>query len=125
MRLYFGIVAALLIVGAIWLFVRRCLVAARGVSVSGQVVAHETRQDEDTLYYLPVIVFTDHRGNQHTFTAVAGRAQPNPRVGAAVTVRYLPENPSMAYVVSFLHMWAAPIGLFVLGAAALVGYFQG
>ena len=125
MRLYFAIVAALLIAGAAWLFVRRLAVAAKGVSVTGHVVAHETREDEGTFHYLPVVTFIDHRGTQRRFTSVAGGSQPSPPVGAAVTVRFLPENPSMAYVVSFLHMWAAPVGMFVLGAAAIVGSLQG
>ena len=125
MRTYFAVIAVLLIAGALWLFVRRLVVAARGTTVTGQVVAHETRESDGSLCYLPVVTFVDHRGTAHRFTSVAGRARPHPPVGAGVAVRFLPENPSMAYVVSFLHMWAAPVGLLVLGAAALVASLQG
>src|SRR5687767_8394044 len=124
MWLYFAIVAALLIAGAAWLLVRRLAVAANGMSVTGHVVAHETREDEGSLHYLPVVTFIDHHGTQRRFTSVAGGSQPIPPVGAAVTVRFLPEDPSIAYVVSFLHMWAAPVGMFVLGAAAVVASLQ-
>lgn len=125
MRLYFAIVGALLIAVAAWLFVRRLAVAARGVSVTGHVVAHETREDDGSFHYLPVVSFTDHRGTQRRFTSVAGGSQPSPPIGTAVTVRFLPEDPSMVYVVSFLHMWAAPVAMFVLGAAVVAGSLQG
>jgi hypothetical protein len=124
MRLYFAVIAALLIAGAAWLFVRRVAVAAKGVSVLGRVISHETREDDGTLHYLPVVTFIDHRGTERRFTSVAGGSQPSPPVGAAVTVRFHPEDPGMAYVVSFLHMWAAPLAMFVLGAAAVVAALQ-
>src|SRR5688500_8636843 len=117
MRLYFAIIGVLFLAGAAWLFVRRMAVAARGVGVTGHVVSHEAREDEGTLHYLPVIIFIDHQGTQRRFTSVAGGSRPSPPVGAAVTVRFLPEDPGVAYVVSFLHMWAAPLAIFVLGAA--------
>jgi hypothetical protein len=125
MRVYFGALAVLFFVGAVWLGMRRWLVAANGVNATGRVVAHETRSDEDSIYYLPVVVFTDRQGAEHRFTAVAGGSVPRPGVGAAVTVRYLPQRPDdSAFIVSFLHMWAAPLGLLVLGAGALLGYLQ-
>lgn len=124
MRLYFALIATLLIAGATWLFFRRLTVAAKGISVTGLVVAHETRDDDGTVFYLPVVAFVDQSGVQRRFTSVAGGSQASPSVGAKVRVRYLPENPSVAYVVSFLHMWAAPVALLVLGAAAIVGTLQ-
>jgi hypothetical protein len=36
-----------------------------------------------------------------------------------VRVLYLPANPRRAYIDSFLHMWAAPVALALLGAAGL------
>jgi hypothetical protein len=39
-------------------------------------------------------------------------------------VRYLPERPSMVFVASFLHMWAAPLGFAILGAAALLAVLR-
>ena len=125
MRLYFGVLSVLFLGGALWLLVRRWLVAANGVNVVGRVVAHETRRDEDSVYYLPVVVFTDRQGSEHRFTAVAGGSVPRPVVGATVTVRYLSQSPDRAFIVSFLHMWAAPLAMFVLGAGALLGYLQG
>lgn len=121
MRLYLAIIAATLFCGAAWLSVRRLTVAARGVSVTGQVVSHETREDDGSFYYLPVVAFVDHRGTEHRFTSVAGGSLASLPVGAKVRVRYLSDDPRTAYVVSFLHMWAAPVAMLVLGAAAIAG----
>jgi len=124
MRLYFALIATLLIAGSAWLSIRRLKVAAKGISVAGLVVAHEAREDDGTVIHLPIVTFVDQRGNHHRFTSVAGGSRASLPVGAEVRVRYLPEDPSVAYIVSFLHMWAAPVALLVLGAAAIVGSLQ-
>ncbi|HEU5297142.1 MAG TPA: DUF3592 domain-containing protein [Burkholderiaceae bacterium] len=125
MRLYLGAMSVLFLAGALWLFVRRWLIAANGINVEGRVIAHEIRSSDDSTFYLPVVVFTDRQGAEHRFTAVAGGAEPRPSVGATVTVRYLPHHPNRAVIVSFLHMWAAPLAMLALGAGALVGYLKG
>ena len=125
MRLYFAIVASMAIAAAAWLFVRRLKVAVKGVRVTGYVVAHEVRVDDGSLCYLPVITFVDHCGMRRRFTSVAGNSRQCPPVDTALTVRFLPDNPNIAFVESFLHMWAAPLAMFVLGAAAFVGSLQG
>lgn len=76
--------------------------------------------DDDTIYFLPIVEFRDSRGTPHRFTSVAGRSSATPVVGTAVSVRYLPGNPEVAYIQTFLHMWAAPLAFAVLGAAALL-----
>src|SRR5262245_19414133 len=124
MRLYLGAMSVLFLAGALWLFVRRWRIAANGINAEGRVVAHEMRSSDDSSFYLPVIVFTDRQGEDHRFTAVAGGAEPKPPVGATVTVRYLPEHPNRAVIVSFLHMWAAPLAMLALGAGAFLGYLQ-
>ena len=125
MRWYFGVLAVLLLAGATWQMLRRWLVAANGINVTGRVTAHETRRDDDSVYYLPVVVFTDREGKEHRFTSVAGGSEPRPAVGDAVTVRYLPQSPDTAFIVSFLHMWAAPLAMYVLGACALIAFLKG
>jgi hypothetical protein len=119
-RLYFAVVAAVFIAGSIWLVLRRSIVALSGVSASGRVVAFERREDDGSIYYLPIVEFTDRQGVLRRFTAVAGGAKQRPTVGATITVRYLPEKPELVFIVSFLHMWAAPMGMLVLGIGALV-----
>ena len=47
-----------------------------------------------------------------------------PVVGATVRVRYLPSNPTVAYIQSFLHMWAAPVACALLGIGALAALRQ-
>jgi hypothetical protein len=124
MRLYLALLAAALIAGAAGLFVRRWAVVAGGASATGKVVDFETREDEGTLHYLPVVVFADREGRTHRFTSVAGGARPRPPRGSLVTVRYRPEHPDQAYIASFLHLWAAPLGMLVLGLGAWWAYWD-
>lgn len=124
MRLYFAFFAAVLIAGALWLLLRRLSVAASGRNTTGTIVAFESREDDGSLHYLPVVTFTDHRGNSHRFTSVAGSSEQRPPLGSSVTVRYLPQSPERAFIVSFLHMWAAPLGMFALGLGALLAYVR-
>jgi hypothetical protein len=124
MRLYFAFCAAVLIASALWLLLRRLSVAASGRNATGTIVAFETREDDGSLHYLLVVTFTDHRGSSHRFTSVAGSSKQLPPLGSSVTVRYLPQSPERAFIVSFLHMWAAPLGMFVLGLGALLAYVR-
>jgi hypothetical protein len=123
-RTYFGLVSVMFFAGAFWLVARGWLLVANGITVRGRVVTHEKRSAEDSGYYVPVVMFIDRHGSQHRFTATAGWPRPRPAVGTAVTVRYLPQSPDRAVIVSFLHMWAAPLAMLVLGAGALLGYLQ-
>lgn len=85
----------------------------------GNVVAHEMRQSDDTKSYLPVIAFTDLKSRRHQFTSPAGASSQNPSERAEVQVRYLPSNPKLAYIESFLHMWAGPLALAILGLSGV------
>jgi hypothetical protein len=120
-RVYFAVLAIVFIVGALWLAARRWSVAAGGATVAGKVVAFESREDDGS-FYLPVVTFTDHQGKSHRFTSVAGGTEQRPPIGSKVTVRYLPANPKQAFIASFLHMWAAPLGMLALGVGALLAY---
>jgi Protein of unknown function (DUF3592) len=124
LRTYFAIVGVACIAGALWLCARRLSLLISGISTVGRIEAFETREDEGSLFYLPVVSFTDTLGRAHRFTAVAGRSTQTPRIGTLVRVRYLRENPDTAFIMSFLHMWAAPLGLTVLGVGALWAYVR-
>ena len=101
-------------------FLRRLSVALRGASAFGHVRGHEERKTEDGVSYMPIVEFADSVGNVHRFTSLAGGGRRTPAVGTRVRVRYLPGDPKVAYIQSFLHMWAAPLAFAVLGAAALM-----
>lgn len=109
---------------ALWLCARRLSLLLSGISTVGRIEAFEAREDEGSLFYLPVVSFTDNLGRAHRFTAVAGSSTRTPRIGSVVTVRYLRGDPGTAFIMSFLHMWAAPLSLAVLGAGALWAYVQ-
>ena len=122
MRTYFAVLAVACFVTALVLLVRRLSVVVKGVTSTGRVVAFETREDDGSRYYLPVVVFTDREGRSHQFTSVAGGSNPTPAIGSELSVRYLPDHPRTVFVESFLHMWAAPLGLAALGAGAVLAY---
>jgi hypothetical protein len=125
MRVYFAGVGGASLVLALWLLRRRLRVWRQGASAMGRVVSFESRIDDESTSYLPVIAFVDQRGQEQRFTSVAGRSHRTPPVGSGVRVRYLRDSPGTAFIASFLHMWAAPLALAVLGAAAIVASLRG
>ena len=118
-KIYFVTIGCLCLACALWLLVRRLRVLIYGSVALGRVVAHEARESDDEMSYLPVVLFTDGTGREHRFTSVTGSSARSPSVGKQVRVRYLSSNPRLAFVGSFLHMWAAPLALGVLGAAGI------
>lgn len=125
MRTYLAIVALACIAGALWLALRRWAVLVNGMDATGRVEGFEERWSEGSASYLPVVSFTDFHGRARRFTAVAGRETRTPPVGSRVPVRYLRDDPGRAYIASFLHMWAGPAGLAVMGAFAAYGAYAG
>lgn len=124
MKTYLTFIGYAFLALAAYLFIRRLSAQLRGSATVGRVVGHESRTDDGAVFYLPIVEFADLRGTVHRFTSVAGSASESPVVGATVRIRYLPENPSVAYIQSFLHMWAAPLACAVLGAGALAVWWQ-
>ena len=119
MRTYFAVVGVLCLAGAVWLTAWRLRVLLFGMVAQGTVIGHEAREIEESKSYIPVVSFYDQKGVEFRFTAVAGGGRRWPAVGALVPVRYLPSDPGLAYIGSFLHMWAAPLACVALGIATL------
>jgi len=90
-----------------------------GGVAEGVVVEHDRREIDDSIGFYPVVSFLDHDGKHQRFTSRAGWNTRRPAVGSTVRVRYLRSNPKVAYIQSFLHLWAAPVALVALAAAAL------
>jgi Protein of unknown function (DUF3592) len=123
-RTYLALASAGCFLGAIVLGWQRLSAVFLGATATGRVVGFSSREDDGTTCFLPVVTFEDVEGRSHQFTSPAGSARKHPPIGAEVTVRYQRANPSTAYIASFLHMWAAPVALALLGAAALAAYLQ-
>ena len=123
MKTYLTFIGFAFLALAACLFIRRLSTRLHGGASVGRVVGHESRTDDDAVFYLPIVEFADSRGTVHRFTSVAGGSSQSPAVGATVRVRYLPENPSVAYIQSFLHMWAAPLCA-VLGGGAFATWWR-
>ena len=124
MKTYFGLIGVACFGLAVYLLSWRLRAQLHGDIATGRVVGHESRTDDESVSYLPIVEFSDSRGVIHRFTSVAGGSRRSPGVGATVRVRYLPDNPGVAYIQSFLHMWAAPLAFAVLGTAALVAWWR-
>ena len=123
MKTYFIVLGTLCILMAVWLLIRRLRVLLAGCQTEGYIVSHETRESEDSLHYLPVVLFRDSQGREHRFTSVAGKAVRSPSIGDKVSVRYLESAPTLAYINTFLHMWAAPTAFVVLGVAGIATFW--
>ena len=122
MRFYFALVGIACLIAAAFLFVRRFGVALGGTRATGVVVDFVPSEDDGTVTYSPKVEFHDDQGRKHTFSSGAGGTQKKPPIGSEVMVRYASEAPDRAYIVSFLHMWAAPVAYLVLGVGALLAY---
>ena len=122
MRAYLGLVGSVLLAAGAWLLFRRIALRLRSAVTQGVIITYETRRTEDGEVYLPVVSFQVEGGGAHQFTSVAGSDR-RPTVGSSVAVRYNRVNPADALIDSFLHYWAAPLGLLVLGAAGVWAWF--
>ncbi|MFM9835804.1 MAG: DUF3592 domain-containing protein [Methylophilaceae bacterium] len=120
MKIYFAVVGVLFLILAAWLSFRRCRVLFFGAKSIGTVVGHQVRNSEDSIFQIPIVTYMDAMGKEHQFTSVAGGVAKTPATGARVTVRYLPSDPTIVYISSFLHMWAAPLSLIILGVAGVL-----
>jgi hypothetical protein len=116
--MYLTVVGIAFLVLATVLLVRRLSALMQGASALGSVQGHEMRRLDEAVYYHPIVEFNDSSGHRHRFTSVAGRSVKTPEVGTHVRVRYVRNDPNVAYIESFLHMWAAPLGCALLGVAA-------
>ena len=109
---------------ASWPALRRAAVLNSGGSAEGTVTEHERREIDDSIGYHPGVFFKDHDGVGRHFISNAGWGSPRPPIGTKVRVVYLRNNPEVAFIHSFLHMWAAPAALTLLAAAAVVAAFK-
>lgn len=124
MKTFFAVIGVLCLLLAAWLWARRLRAQFSGAVAIGTVVGHEARESDDSVFHLPIVSFFDAAGKPRRFTSVAGGIARTPALGTAVTVRYLPASPEVAYIAGFLHMWSAPLALFVLGVAGLYLVWQ-
>lgn len=90
-----------------------------GVSTFGRIVRFEARETDGSVSYHPCISFQDQKGNSYTFTSNAGTYSPQIEIGEKVPVRYLPDDPTLAFIPTFLYMWAAPLTFLILGLGGL------
>ena len=124
LKIYLAVMGAAGVITALVLLYRRIEVLLFGVLVEGTVVGHATRDSDDAVFYHPTVSFIDSKGKEQRFSSVAGSGGRRPAIGRKVPVRYLEGDPPRAYISSFLHMWAAPLALALLGAAGTAAFLR-
>jgi hypothetical protein len=85
-----------------------------GQRAQGVVERFETHRSDGTTMYRARVSFSDVRGDRHSFTEKTAASHPVRRVGDAVDVLYLPEDPAAAAQVD-AGMWGNAFWPFVLG----------
>jgi hypothetical protein len=126
MKVYFLIVGILITLVGLYLLYRRIYFLLHAQSAKGKVVSYEVRSfDDDSQDFYPVIRFSLEDGQEYTFTSVAALNKKQYPEGQEVPILYLPSRPQDAFIHSFLHFWAAPLGFLVLGSAGIATMFVG
>ncbi len=123
MKIYFVIVGILIFLLGLYLLYRRFYFLKHSKLAEGKILSYEQRKFDNSIVYHPVITFKLEDGHISTFTSVAGSGWKQFPEGQTISVRYLPEKPQEAFINSFLHFWAAPVGCMVLGSAGITVMF--
>ncbi len=124
MKIYLTLIGIILCLLGVGLVFRRVYTLFAGLSITGTVIDHETSIMDDSTFYLPIIKFVDKEGSEHIFTSRAGGTDTKPNVGDLVSVKYLASNPKIAYINSFLHLWAGSLVCIFLGLCALYAVWK-
>ena len=122
MKVYFLIVSTLILVLGFYLLYRRLRFINKSQLMEGEIISYEARRLKQGYVYHPVVTFSVEQ-QTYTFTSPAGSGWKQYADGQTVSVRYSPEHPSDAFIDSFLHFWAAPVGCIVLGSAGIAVVF--
>lgn len=122
-----GLGLAALIGGLLWGAQRYALFSA-GLQAKGRVVENyksvytgsDTRTDDTSISYYPVVEFQDAQGQTIRFRGSTGSGAPEYEVGTPVEVLYDRENPYNAQLAAFSHLWLGPVVVSVAGFIFLV-----
>lgn len=124
LRTYFLLIGVALVVAAIVATTRRLASLLAGETTTGHVVGHYASTIDESTTHHAIVEFRDWTNQTHRFTAGSGGGTRHPPEGATVRVRYQRANPKAAYISTFLHMWAGPLALALLGGAAIAAWWQ-
>jgi hypothetical protein len=120
-RIYFAVVGIALSILGIVLLYRRLRLLKRSSFATGKLVSYLVKSGSEPYqkYYHPIVTFQDSRGNDHTFTSVAGYDFEKYPQGKDLRIRYDASNPDDAFIDSFLHFWSAPFAVILLGIGGI------
>jgi hypothetical protein len=107
------------VTGCVWGY-QRFMLYRDGVSAQGIVVENRQSRSKDSDgntsdSYYPVVEFDAQGGTKYRFTGSTGSSVADYEVGAKVSVRYDPHNPSSAQITDFAQFWLGPLGVGIFG----------
>jgi hypothetical protein len=111
-------VGLLMLFGALMFWNKTRSFLARAHQASGTVVELiETRDNEGSSMWKPVVAFTDDNGHKTRFTDSVSSRPAAYDVGEAVTVLYLPGKAGEAHIKGFSSLW---LGATILGGLGVI-----
>jgi len=102
--------------------------ALYGIEAPGEVVALETGTSSSAgrqPAFFPVVTFETANGRQVTFRHRTGQRPPAFRIGDAVPVTYMPDDPDRALIAEGLKNWLLPGVLILVGPLLTVLSIRG
>jgi hypothetical protein len=111
----FLIIGVVLLITALYLFLRQWSFVSRSRSVTGEVVDNVRQAGEDGWANFPVVEFQTEAGTTVTFKDSLGTGWVRYRRGERVPVLYHPARPSEARIQSFGSLWLACLSVGVFG----------
>jgi hypothetical protein len=89
-----------------------------GLTTTAHVAGYRHERDidsPDVLYYFRVVRFTDQYGTTHETKINPGYRHEKHPPGTEVPLRYLPDNPKVAYRDTLIDIFLIPVVLMILG----------
>jgi hypothetical protein len=117
----FGGLGLAMVIGAVYLVLRRERFIAAATRTMAKVVAYETRDSTDaddgttTTFHHPVLEFIDMQSRPHRLTSTLGTTSQSYPIGATVKFLYDPANPDKGEIDSISRLWGFYIGLACVG----------
>jgi hypothetical protein len=97
-----------IVIMVVWLMVS-CAILFSSARADGRVVQLIENGQRDNLIYIPVFVFRDGSGIEHTNRATGGSNPPRFPVGSKVSVLYRTQNPENGQIDDRLMLWVVPM----------------
>ena len=116
----FALVGGVMLIAAGRQFTRRRAFVRHSALASGTIVALIENRERDEISYFPKVRFQTLSGREVVFQSEMAGSSEAGRIGAAVAVRYRPDQPHVAEIDSFMSLWGLTLLFGLLGAVFLL-----